>query len=704
MTDRARRHLWLLFAGLLLLVPYREFFSDRVPVARDLLFYFYPAKASLAEAVRAGEVPWIDRYRWGGVPLLSAPGAAPFDPLNVLFFFVPLGAAAKTWILIRLLTGLAGFWAFSRRIGLSPAAAASAGLFFALSGPTASLAPFLGASAAHSLLPWLAAFLLDLRRAPGSVPAARLAVVAALIVVAGAPEYVLYAALTAVTLVFGRWTDDPGSPSAPAGRVAAAVLLAGVLAAALAAPAILTGVTTVSESSRTAEGGFRLEAAAAGSLPPARLVELLSDGLLADWTRTLSLPRFGSYYPYLPSITPGRLALLFSLGGLVFGGSGRLKAAGLAGIGLLLAVGPATPVWEVAARAAPFVASIRYPERHLLLSGFAFAWLAALGLRALDRRLVPRAAAPVFALLALATLVDREAVARRICFTEPAAILTSRPAALAALSAPAPGASPPRLLHRDSLVPVSRFTGLDAIAGNRLGAELLMPEYPALFGVASLFFWDYDLTLPVEALEWTRLLSTALPQSSPLPLRFLRAAGVGAIERSEPLPGGGWIARVVPLEGMLPPWRFAARVVSDPDGRALFRRLLDEGIDARSAYVQDEPASVVVPAAGRIVSVNDGAGALELVAEVDGPGDGFLMLWRLHFACREATLDGRRTPVARMGFGFAGVRVPAGRHVVRLRPDTRWVKIGLMVTLAGASILAALVVRARRRPEGPPAG
>jgi hypothetical protein len=50
------------------------------------------------------------------------------------------------------------------------------------------------------------------------------------------------------------------------------------------------------------------------------------------------------------------------------------------------------------------------------------------------------------------------------------------------------------------------------------------------------------------------------------------------------------------------------------------------------------------------------------------------------------------------------VRVPPGRHVVRLRPDTRWVKIGLVFTLAGTSILAALAVRTRQGPEGPPAG
>ena len=106
MSARLRGALPLAAAALLLLVPYRNLLAGRVPAARDLLFYFYPVKAALAESLRAGLVPWIDRYRWGGLPLLGAPGAAPFDPGNLLFAALPLGAAGSAWILFRLLTGL----------------------------------------------------------------------------------------------------------------------------------------------------------------------------------------------------------------------------------------------------------------------------------------------------------------------------------------------------------------------------------------------------------------------------------------------------------------------------------------------------------------------------------------------------------------------------------------------------------------------
>jgi hypothetical protein len=701
-TDRLRKLLPLAAAGLLLLVPYREFFSTRVPAARDLLFYFYPAKAALAEAVRAGEVPWIDRYRWGGVPLLPGPGAAPFDPGNLLFVLLPLGAAAKAWILLRLLTGLAGFAAFGRRIGLSPWAASAAGLLYALSGPTVSAAPFLSTSAAHSVLPWLGAFVLDARRSPGGGTMARLGAAAALILVSGAPEYVFYAALLAAALVLGRPPDGDPAPPAAIRRTATTLLTAGLLAALLAAPALLGGLATISESSRTAEGGYRPEAAAIGALPPQRLVELLSDGLVADWTRVHSAPGLGSYYPHVPSITPGLVALVLAAAGLFLGGAGRFRALALASAGVLLALGTATPAWPLAARVLPILGSVRFPERHIALAGFAVVWLSALGLRRLERRLAPKALPAVVAGVGILVLAEREGTARRLVDLEPAEILTSRPEALRPWPRFRPEATPPRFVNRDSLVPVPKFAGLGVVEGSRLAAETLMPEYPALFGIASLFALDYDLTLPAEAVEWTRLLQTALPQPGPMPMRLLSNAGASAVVRSERTPAGGWAVVVDPLAGARPPWRFASRVVSDPDGRRLFKRFLEEGVDPEAAYLEEAPGGEHSASAGRIVSVRDRPSALTIVTDVDGPGDALLMLFRLRQTCAEATLDGRPLSAVPADFGFTGVRVPPGRHVVRLRPETRWVKMGLVGTLGGSVAWLALALRDRRRRGAAP--
>ncbi len=116
--------------------------------------------------------------------------------------------------------------------------------------------------------------------------------------------------------------------------------------------------------------------------------------------------------------------------------------------------------------------------------------------------------------------------------------------------------------------------------------------------------------------------------------------------------------------------------------------------------MNEEPVGERLPSPGRLLSVRDGGGALHLVVEADGPADAFLMLFRLRQACAEATLDGRPVLVASTDFGFAGVRIPPGRHVVRLRPDTRWVKIGFVGTVAGIVAWLILAVRSRRRRAG----
>jgi hypothetical protein len=77
------------------------------------------------------------------------------------------------------------------------------------------------------------------------------------------------------------------------------------------------------------------------------------------------------------------------------------------------------------------------------------------------------------------------------------------------------------------------------------------------------------------------------------------------------------------------------------------------------------------------------------------------MLYRLREAAEEAALDGLPAPVSQVAFGFAGLSVPPGRHALRLRPDTRWVKIGAVISAVTSLALAAvLLVRRRRDASG----
>jgi hypothetical protein len=681
----SRRLLPLAGVIALALVPYLGFFSPRVPAGRDLLYYFYPLKARLAESVRAGEMPWIDPYRWGGLPLLGAPGAAAFDPGNLLFLALPLAVAAKAWMLLRLAIGIGGFAAFARRLGLTAGGAAVAGLAFGLSGASVSTVPFLPTSSAFCFVPWVAAFSLDLRRAPGVRTALPLALVGGLVILASLPEVLLHAGLVALLLSFPE--RDARRAALP--RLAGAALLALLLALGLGAAALVPGAVSAADTVRGPGGGTNLEFASAGALPVKRLPELLSDGIGSDWAE--GAPDAAAPYPYLPSITPGRVALLLALSGLALGGRGRLRAGALVVVGLLLAVGRATPLFAAAVTVFPPLASLRYPEKHAILAGFGFAFLAALGLRALERALSDRARRLVLPLLALAILLDRERTARRLVETAGPEVLDRPPALLAALPPAAPGAPPPRLFHRDSYAPVPAYDVRDLAAANRYARASVSPEYATLFHRGYLFELDYDLSLPLAAFEWTRLLQHAIPAGGPLPERLLRSCGVAAevVSRQDE---SRFTPRLGSFRAPLAPYRFARRAVFDPDGRRLFRRALDEAFEPDTAYVsaRGAPAALVK---GAVLGALDLPSALTLDVEVPAGGTGMLMVYRLLAATADATLDGRRVTPLDLSFGFTAVAVPEGRHVLRLRPDTRWVKIG--ATLTGCSLLVLVAASLR---------
>lgn len=677
-------------------VPYRDFFTSRVPVTRDLPFYFYPLKAHLVEAIRRGQVPWLDPYRWGGAPLLGAPGAAVFYPGNVLFVVLPLGVAMKAWILLHLALAVAGFAAFARRLGLASGWAAVAGLAFALGGASVSLAPFPSTFSAFALLPWFAAAVIDLTDAPAGRTVVKAALFAALLLLSGIPEFVLFGVGVAAVLVWRRGTDVGRS----LGLLSAAALLAGLLAA----PQLVPSVSTALGSTRGPGGGMNDKTAGEKSLSPARLVEFLGDGLVADWT-TVAATKEVPEYPYLPSITPGRVALLLAMVGLAAGGRGRIAALFLVAAGVGLALGPASPIWQGAAAAVPFFRSLRFPEKHLILATFGAAWLAALGIGVIAKRVRTREAV-IAVLLGAAVLVDRERTARLLVETDAGTSLTEPPAFLRPLLLPrgaGESVPSPRLFHFDSWAPVPRFDSNDLFAANRAARASLDPGYASLFGAAYILEPDYDVSLPQEAAEWNRLMSRSAPVSGGMTIRMARAAGATAVLQSFQGTDGLFVPALRPLRDPLSPYRFVARVVSDPDGLHLFKRFLDEGADPSAAWVvRPGTAAATGASGGSVLSVRDRADGLFLEVDVNGPGAGYLMLWRLRAATEEATLDGRPVPVEDAAFGFSGLAVPPGRHRLVFRPPGGPVRWGLGAAAIGVLACAALWTRRPGSPGGPP--
>lgn len=700
MSERMRRILPLVGVALLAAVPFRGFLSPGVPLGRDLLFYFLPLKAALAGAFVSGHVPWVDVARSGGLPLLQSPGAAAFDPGNILFLLLPPGAALKAWIVLRVVVGVLGFARFAGRLGLGRPEAAVAGLLYGLSGVTLSLTPFLGASAAHGILPWLAAALVDVRRDRAARAVAELAFVVGLLALTGVPEYGLYAGTVALVLALSdpRWQ----APPPPAARLPLRWLAGLALGLCLAAPAVVVLLARAGDTVRGPGGGMTAAVAAEKSLPPARLLELLADGAVADWSQKLAAGE-APEYPYLPSITPGRVGLVLAIVGLLVPARGRLAASALAACGIVLALGPATPVWRLAAQHVPFFASFRYPEKHLILTGFGLAWLGALGLAALGERLEGRARSLVAAALAVLVVADRDGAARALLPLSPPALLERVPGVLGPLLSGPRAPTPPRVFveAQYAVVPpeVQPRTLPEAFA---LHVSLAFPHAGALHGAGYVLERDYDLTAPRQLFEWTRLLARAVPAGDPLPRRLACALGARRIVGCGPGAGGRLEAEPVDVADPRPPFRFVSRVVRDADGRRLFARLLREGAEPDTAYVHDGSASLPReerPGPGTVVAVADTPSALGLTVEA-GRGGGYLFLARPLVATQWASLDGKPVTVEDAWFGFAGVAVPEGRHRLELGPRPGLLPAAAIVGVM--SLLAVLWLLVRRpSPAGP---
>lgn len=685
----------LLLALALLLVPYRTLLGPGVPSGRDLLPYFYPLKTHLVEALRAGEMPWIDRYRWGGLPLLSWPGVAAFDPGNVLFLLLPTATAAKAWMLLRVLSGAAGFALFLRVTGLPPLSSALGALAWGASGITASSASFLGFSSACAALPWFAAALVHVRAERSARSVALLAVATALVLAASVPEPLLMAAVVAVVLLAGR-----GAGGGAFERIRTAALWggAGLLGALLAAPPLGALFVTGIENIRSVRGALLPTFAVQGALPPARLVDLIADGVVADWTTTGAVEGI-PLYPYFPSSTPGRVAWTLALLGLVAGRGSRLRPSLVAALGVLLALGPATPVAGWLIRVVPFASAIRYPEKWMVLFGFGVVWLAALGAAVLERAIAGRRAALVFGLVAALLAADRFWITPRLIPMSPASLLEQRPALLASLPAARGDEPPPRLLSLNVLNLPRGAAPNDPRAGGETMTFWAVPWTATRFGVASVLEGDYDAALPRAQFDWAILLEQS-PAEGPLAAALARWSGALGVVETDRRAAGPPEPRLRLLPDPAAPVRFVRRVVREGEPRAAATRFLYERAPVEIAFLtgRGEPQA---PSAGRVLRVSDRPSRLEIEVEVDGPGPAYLLACRPIVATRDAELDGRPATVDETVIGYSGIAVPKGRHVVRLRPYRRWLIIASVISALGLVAITSLF--RRRRPFASPA-
>ncbi len=375
--------------------------AGRVLYFRDISTQFAPAYSVAAHALRRGVWPLWDPSVNAGEPYLLA---YPPDLVQLLLGgrLAPLGIGAALHVLLALLGGTM----LARRLGMGAWGAWLAGTAYGLAGFSLSLVNLVPLHQAAAWAPWVIAAFLGTARTPSGPRLAAFAALLALQVSTLGAEIVLQTLIVGLVLVEDwGWLRDRRGPR---------VLAAGLLAGAIAAPAVL-GIRGVLEG--TSRGrGFQVPEAMQFSLHPVVLAEALLPKLLGEphafsdadyWGRAF----FPQGYPYLLSLYVGLTVILLAAHA---GRKRRLWCLAL--LGLVVSAGAYGPLGLLPRTwALPF----RGPQKLFFLTHLSVALLAGFGLdaalRAKGRRRLVGLALPGLALLLVVLLLHLDAGAVRDC-------------------------------------------------------------------------------------------------------------------------------------------------------------------------------------------------------------------------------------------------------------------------------------------------
>ena len=147
---------WLGFALALFLVlaaTWKLTVGNRVIARGDLLLYFYPLRDYASAALRTGTLPLWNPYTFMGAPFLANSQAGFFYPLNLLTAWFPVGHAVSWSIALHLCIAAVGMFVLARtQLRLGTLASLACAISFGLGG-------YLGAQVEHlnqlQVLAWL---------------------------------------------------------------------------------------------------------------------------------------------------------------------------------------------------------------------------------------------------------------------------------------------------------------------------------------------------------------------------------------------------------------------------------------------------------------------------------------------------------------------------------------------------------------------
>ena len=776
--ERRDRTVWWFLgaAALVSILFYREFIfhPGRLIYGSDMLFEGISLRRFYVDEIRAGRgVPLWVPHIYGGMPFVGLLPGPIFYPSTLLYFFMPLHRAIGwTFVLHTFLSGAFGYF-LARSFRLRPSSAVVCGASFMLTGYMTShlFGGHDGRMFAMALIP-LALGLLNRGLETGEARwyCGLAATIAAQVFTPH--TQMMYFSSLALALFFafhllfriprasgsGWWKGYVPPVAAFALTVVASIALAG--------PQLFPVLALLSDVTRAAaETGY--EFAASWALPPQELTAFFLPDLVS------SLP--GSYWgqnpiklhtEYLGSV-PIALAIL---GVAAAWGRGvtaeQRRIVGFLAVGSLLgvlfALGAATPVHRIAYAILPLIGSLRAPAMMLGPVAVFVGLLAAYGweavLRARDEE--PRVSRVFLAVLAGPILL----------LGVWAAVSPSGLANFALLSW-YPDGWPRRL--QPGLVPLLRSNGLVLLAGfglawgvswavahRRLAVWALVPVLA--FGILDL--WRVNARyLNVQATEaalatdpviaaireqagpgdrvWAPQLAGPVRNYRPNELAYHGISSATGLQKFLLDSYAALVGGIVPDQGLardpvrrllnvryliMPGAQDGVESLAEASGRHLYEipaagyaffpaeiELVSSPSEA-AARTRDNPdpagLSVVEstgdadpPEAGRGVAVVTRYEPDLVGLDVEAERAGLLAVSEIHGPGWRAFVDGEEAAIWRVNTAFRGVEVPEGRHRLSFEYRDPSLRLGVWASLIVLLLIVSILVRSRfiaRTPQG----
>ncbi|HLY75327.1 MAG TPA: YfhO family protein [Planctomycetota bacterium] len=637
-------------------------YSGQMIFGSDVINVFLYIRMTIADAFRSGRLPIWDPHSMAGFPLLAGVQAAVFYPPSWTCIFLSAGTfwTLSVWGHL-VLTGLFTYRWLEKGLGVSPRAALFGAAQSMLSGYLWTRV-FLGHMNYIWAFPWVVAVLWRAERylaGPTLKRGILLAIVFSMMVLSGVPQYVLFLALilAARSIPFLRRNS--------ARRIDLVRCLGwlglGLLAC---APQVFP----------TIELAFQMQRGSGGD-------RAFFEEYSIDWRELPALLR-GQSMSEGASAVGGAVALLM-VAGLVWRRDQSLLWAGVSLFGVLMALGPRTPLYGAFTLLVPGSGQFRAPARYIVLFAFGATALASLGFDALWTRgtrvhrglAVVLAAAGVLHLTTMNQFYFRSLDSRiyqwpsewsrhlqTACGREYRVATAGRSASIMDVG-------------RCREIGVDHVGGYDPMMLRRY-AELINAVRGA----------PLDQNMPLLAAE------------APHPAMDMLGAKVWhfASER----PGASWPqwgrTEFYENPGALPrAWIVNnAAVLESSDER--LGRIAKGPWDPRKtvileSYPNDAPPLPTEQPAGHARVLARGADSYEIEAENEA--DAYLVLSEAYYPGWTADIDGRAAEVLPANHLIQTIRLPAGRHLVHFRYRSRFLAPGLFVAALAALAPIGLLIR-----------